>query len=201
MVGKKAGVVKRLKDQTNRAFIQGIHCSAQFSSVELSFKDATKDLSLWTKPSNLLLGVYLFYRNSPLNRSNLLQAFAMEDVEVLIPSRVGGTRWVSHIKRALRNLMTSYRPMIQHLQQIQNPCDPAHNKESARKAVNFLKHLQDKSMVAFLLFMWDIVCCLSAVSEAFQRKEATLEDVYVEIQLAKNTLTNFYEMKVSFCYC
>lgn len=76
MVGKKAGVVKRLKDQTNRAFIQGIHCSAH--RLKLSFKDATKDLSLWTKASNLLLGVYLFYRNSPLNRSNLLQAFAME---------------------------------------------------------------------------------------------------------------------------
>ncbi|XP_014672133.1 PREDICTED: zinc finger protein 862-like, partial [Priapulus caudatus] len=131
MLGKTNGVVARLMREVQRPFIQTIHCSAH--RLELAYKDATKSLDIFNKVDNMLLAIYLFYKNSPLNRANLKASFNTLAQKPLIPSRVGGTRWLPHIKRALENLLIGYEPIMQHLTQIQNPNDAAHRKDSANK--------------------------------------------------------------------
>ncbi len=59
----------KLQDDTARLFVRGIHCSTH--RLEIALKDACKDIMLEQKVSTLLSNLYLFYRNSSLNPSNL----------------------------------------------------------------------------------------------------------------------------------
>ena len=60
MTGKKAGVVALLKKQQEELI--DVHCLAH--RLELSFKSAVNELSLYTKVMTLLMGLYHLYRRS-----------------------------------------------------------------------------------------------------------------------------------------
>ena len=49
------------------------------------------------KVLTLLTGLYYMYRNSPLNRTNLKNAFRYLSINIKLPTRAGGTRWVGHL--------------------------------------------------------------------------------------------------------
>ena len=119
MVGKNTGVVKRLKGDSD--YIIGVHCMNH--RLELAFKDATgKNPCHKRLTEELLLGLYLFYKNSALNRANLKESFATLGQPVLIPTRVGGTRWLSHLQTALMHFLRGYKAITQHLKQVLNFC-------------------------------------------------------------------------------
>ena len=121
MLGAKAGVGALLtKEQPS---LIAIHCMAH--RLELALKDASKKLKLYDKSINVLsMGLYYFYHNSALNRSMLVRSYqamvGKEKGEPLLPTRVGGTRWIGHTYRALTNLTTSYPYIVQHLGQVIN---------------------------------------------------------------------------------
>ena len=71
MLGKKSGVLVLLKEQ--QPSLIGVHCSAH--RLELCYKDAIKKVPLAGKVLTLLTGLYYMYPNSPLNRTNLKNAF------------------------------------------------------------------------------------------------------------------------------
>lgn len=47
----------------------------------------------------------IHFRLSPLNRSNLTASFEILGQKVLLPKRVGGTRWQPHTRLALKHLI------------------------------------------------------------------------------------------------
>ena len=112
MTGSKNGVIAKL----DRPFLIGIHCCAH--RLELAYKEACKSIPLYVKVSQLLENLYLFYRNSCLNRSNLKIAFERYNQGPLMPTRVNGTSWVPHTCRVLQNLITGYGPILSHLKQV-----------------------------------------------------------------------------------
>lgn len=115
MLGQKKGLVALLK-KDQPALVE-VHCFAH--KLELSFKDAVKKLTLYEKTvATLLMGLYYFYRNSPLNRSMLKRSFGALGKKVYLPTRVGGTRWVGHLFRALINFHNGYPAILQHLLQV-----------------------------------------------------------------------------------
>ncbi|XP_069130425.1 zinc finger protein 862-like isoform X2 [Argopecten irradians] len=171
MVGKKGGVVKKMADGTERPFLKGIHCSAH--RLELAYKDAIKTVPLHQKVELLLLNLYLFYKYSPLNRSNLRATFASMETPPRIPTRMGGTRWLPHTKRALKQMQ-------------QNPA-----KESSCKAKGFLKLLQEPSVQYWLHFMADVVKCLSKVTETIQEKDSNVGSIFTELEGAKAILAKY----------
>ncbi|KAG7159190.1 hypothetical protein Hamer_G016579 [Homarus americanus] len=71
-------------------------------------------------------------------RSMLKHAHDICQVPFLVPTRVGGTRWLWHMLQALEHLLKSYKAVVLHMQQIQNPDDPVYHKDSSRKAKNYL---------------------------------------------------------------
>ena len=87
MLGKNNGFVARLRARLTRPELVGVHCSAHRN--ELAYKNAACSIKLFKKVDSLLLSMYLFYRNSPLNRSNLKEAFVAIGEPPRIPSRVG----------------------------------------------------------------------------------------------------------------
>ncbi|XP_070547018.1 zinc finger protein 862-like [Ptychodera flava] len=188
MVGKKGGVVKKFKDD-NRPFLLGVHCSAH--RLELAYKDACKEVPLYKKVDALMTNLYYFYRNSSLNRSNLIASFDALGKKPLMPTRVSGTRWLPHTQRAVRNIVDGYEAIVNHLQQLQNPQDLASKKESAAKAKNFLKVLLSRDAVYFVFFLWDVATCLSTLSLAFQDRMTTVGEIHSELNCTKAILESY----------
>ena len=115
MTGVHNGVVARVRRQLQPLMI-GIHCLAH--RLELAFKNVTKNDRLAGNLDRLLLNLYLFYHNSNLNRANLRNAFKANGESPLVPTRVGGTRWIPHTDRALDHLIRGYKSIITHLEQV-----------------------------------------------------------------------------------
>lgn len=111
MVGARTGVVQRLR--RDRPYIVGVHCMAH--RLELSFKDSVKNIVLFKKVEELLTGLYCFYHVSPLNRSHLKNSFAALELAPIMPTRVGGTRWLAHFLRALDHFLRGYPAIMHHL--------------------------------------------------------------------------------------
>ena len=65
-----------------------------------------------------LVAIYNFYHNSALNRSNLKVSCAAASVKFLVPSRVGGTRWLPHTMAALQKLWKLYPALVQHFEEV-----------------------------------------------------------------------------------
>ena len=116
MLGSKNGVVARVKRELKRPFIQSVHCSNH--RLELAYKDACRRIDLFTKIDSFLLSIYLFYKKSSLNRSKLKEAAKACGQSPLIPTRVGGTRWLPHILRAVDHILRGYIPIMTHITQV-----------------------------------------------------------------------------------
>lgn len=109
----------------------------------------------------------------------LKELFKTLGQSLLLLTRVGGTHWVPHIQWALSNLLTGYGPIVQHLEQIQNPNDSAHTKDSSAKGKNYLKMPTQADALHFLFYLWDVVSGTSKVSTTFQ-EEATIAEIHME---------------------
>ncbi|XP_063437754.1 zinc finger protein 862-like [Mytilus trossulus] len=195
MLGKSSGVVKRISDMTSKP-VHAIHCSAH--RIELAYKDAIKMVKIWQRCDALMLNIYLFYKYSPLNRSNLQASFKSLDQKMLTPTRVGGTRWVPHHERALTTILHGKEAITQHLEQMQVPGES--RKDSSAKARNFLKALKDKNVSFWLHFMLDVIKTLSTVSRTVQSKNSTVGDVYNELESCKTILNKYMKRVWGYTY-
>ena len=111
MLGKNNGVVAQLKK--DQLCLQAVHCYAH--RLELAYKDALKRVDLYKKLSALLLGLYLFYHGSSKNRSQLRGIAATHNITGIVPTCVGGTRWLPHLQESLQRLLKGYRAIMGHL--------------------------------------------------------------------------------------
>jgi hypothetical protein len=114
MVGKNAGLAALLKRE--RPQLVALHCVSH--RLELAVKSVAKAVPWYKKVDLLILNLYLFYHNSALNRSNLRRSCNAADVPFLVPTRVGGTRWVSHTLTAITKLLRIYPGLVLHLDQV-----------------------------------------------------------------------------------
>ncbi|KAI0216414.1 hypothetical protein LSAT2_031565, partial [Lamellibrachia satsuma] len=169
------------------------HTEAELAYVrnELAYKDAARGIQLYKKVDALLFSLYFFYRNSPINRSSLKQAFDALGETLRIPSRVGGTLWVPHISRAVSNVLNGYKGLVTHLSQVMNPDVPGRTTEQRAKAKNCYALLHSKDVVYFLHFLADVTAALSDVSTAFQQKEITIADINSEITACKEVIEKY----------
>ena len=61
------------------------------------------------------MGLYYFYRNSPKQRQNLNRSFEALSQKPVIPTRVGGTRWLAHMTHAIESFLQGYQAIANHL--------------------------------------------------------------------------------------
>ena len=174
MTGAKGGVGALLRAEQKEVIT--LHCMSH--RLELALKDSTKGLKLYDKAINVLaMGLYYYYHNSALNRGMLRRTFAAlkgdNDVnKLLLPTRVGGTRWIGHQCTALSNLTTSYRFIVAHLEQIVTTSERV-SVDAKSKAKAFLSLLKNKNIVCLLLFSLDVLC-LKKLSFHLQQKLCTI---------------------------
>ncbi|XP_073727113.1 zinc finger protein 862-like [Misgurnus anguillicaudatus] len=174
MTGSKTGVVNRLRGE--RTYILGVHCMAH--RLELAFKDVMKTNNLCRKVEDLLTGLFTFYHRSPLNRAKLKDSFSVLGIKPLMPTRIGGTRWVCHLLRALDHFLRGFKGIVQHLEQMQSPDDEGANAAQQSKARGFYKLVTDADVLKFSSFLHDTLTHLSNLSLKLQQSCLTVADVH-----------------------
>lgn len=172
MTGCKSGVRAILEKDCPS--IVTIHCMAH--RLELSLKDVTKKVKTYERVNILLAGLYYFYHNSALNRAVLqktYEATKSQDEKLLIPTRVGGTRWIGHQVTAILHVITSYKFIITHMEQLLETRERV-SSDAKAKSKGFLKLLKSKVIVGFLLFLLDVLAPLRHLSLNLQDRTALI---------------------------
>ena len=145
MQGRKHGLAALLLRAHPEMTI--IHCLGH--RVELAFKDSiklNKPLNnLHEKAVTLLLGLYYMYRQSAKQKHALKESFVATNVSQVLPTRVGGTRWLSHILLAINRFLKGYKAFVAHLSTASQP--PVNNS----KAEGLAKLATDVRVVCFIL--------------------------------------------------
>jgi len=91
-----------------------------------------------------LIGVYYFYKKASKQKYELLQAYDHLKVKGTLPKRVGGTRWLSHMARGIKNIKKSFKGTEAQL---------GNASHTNSKAEGFYKLLTDKTVVCTMLLL------------------------------------------------
>ena len=190
MLGKNNGVAAKFKT-ANGQYIVGVHCTAH--RLELAFKDSTATDTCHKKLEELLLGLYYFYHSSALNRANLKRSFGILALRPVMPTRVGGTRWVGHIRLAIDRFLKGYAAIIQHLKQIQSPDVTGVRGDQQAKSRKFHKLATSLDIVQYACFLKDVFFHLCNLSNTLQKKDVSLAQVHSALQITRAVLVKFKE--------
>ena len=185
MVGAKQGFYGLLSKEI--PFVITVHCMAH--RLELSLKDCLKKGISEKVVSGLLLSLFYFYHKSPRNRSLLKLSFKSLALKPRIPTRVGGTRWVSHLYNALEVWKASYPAICQQLEQLQQ--GDTKRSTGAAKAKKLLSSMKDKNIVHFCHLLLDVTFHLRMLSLICQRQTAIVSEVKSEIDATVTILKQF----------
>ncbi|XP_076081027.1 zinc finger protein 862-like isoform X2 [Mytilus galloprovincialis] len=175
MQGIRNGVAALMKRENPEIVVT--HCLAH--RVELSFKDAIKSSKLYDKTITLLLGLYYLYRRGPKQKKALKRAFSALNMKKILPTHVGGTRWMPHMLRAINVIIKGYRGFKAHLESAshENP-----------KAEGLTKILTDVAVVTFMLNLKEIISPLNRLSLILQKQNLTLYNGHAQIKATTEVL-------------
>ncbi|KAG1672070.1 Zinc finger protein 862 [Nymphon striatum] len=182
MVGKKGGVATFFKNLQPSVTI--VHCLAH--RLELSFKDSIKNIKLYDSCIVLLMGVYYFYRNSPKQRENLRNAFSSLKMKNIMPTRVGGTRWVGHVLLAVDCFLKGYKAIRT---QMEDCVTQTTKGESQNKARGYLRLINRKD--TYIHLMKDILTPLKTLSVILQSNQTTLADVKEKMEVCTSVINTY----------
>ena len=101
-------------------------------------------------------------------------------MSVLKPVNVMGTRWVSHLSRALTVLLKNMRHIVLHLQHTVEARSSSSEMQGRAKLVS--RQLQSLKTVMFMHFILDVLEETSIVSHVFQKESSTLTTVCTALQ-------------------
>lgn len=90
----------------------------------------------------LLLGLYYLYRKSPKLKNGLKDSFESLHQKQILPTRVGGTRWVPHLYKAIVGFFKGYQAIRHHLESASH---------TNAKAEGLAKIAADGNIIVFLL--------------------------------------------------
>ena len=142
MLGTNKGVGKLLKDKYPD--MKTVHCLAH--RLELAIKDAVKasGTKQYEKLMTALIGLYYFYKRSSKQRKGLRKAMQVLELTGSMPPRVGGTRWLSHTKRAIESVLQIYQALVFHLE---------NESHWNAKAEGLVKLLTNRETMAFMVMI------------------------------------------------
>ncbi|XP_061167632.1 uncharacterized protein LOC133176530 [Saccostrea echinata] len=177
--GEKNGVIAKLREQLSPSIVM-VKCLVH--RIELGYKEALK-CKAYDGLVNLLTGLYAFYHRSPLQRNGLKDSFATLNISPIMPSRTGGTRWLSHTLSALLKFWRGYKAISAHLNQV---C--LLDLKNKPKAKALLKLMHSKSIIHFAHFLHDILNVLSRLSLELQKVDSSIYLCHEQMQATMTSL-------------
>ncbi|XP_060551246.1 E3 SUMO-protein ligase KIAA1586-like [Ruditapes philippinarum] len=180
MQGHKSGLVALLRK--THPHIVTVHCLAH--RLELAFKDTIKKFPPYEKMMTLLLGLYYLYRKSPKLKMGLKRSFEAYEMKMLLPTRVGGTRWLPHLTLAIRNFIRGYKAVRSHLES---------SSHSSPKAEGLAKLAADSNLLSFVLSLQEVIQPLVRLSLNLQKDDQTLADAHCHVAATQTVLSHLPE--------
>ncbi|WAR18858.1 ZN862-like protein, partial [Mya arenaria] len=179
MQGVKSGLAALLKKEWPH--LLSTHCLAH--RLELSFKDTVKQScpKIYEKVTTLLLGLYYLYRKSPKEKKGLLRAFESVQIKPILPTRIGGTRWLPHYERAIRVISKGYKAFRFHLE---------NSSHKNPKAEGLVKLLRDGHVIVFILTLKRVIEPVMKLSLYLQTDGISLADAYGRVDGTKTSLSH-----------
>ena len=128
--------------KADHSHLIAFHCLAH--RLELGFKDAVKKTSqkVYDRAMTLLLGLYYLYRRSPTQKRALKNSYESLNLTVILPTRVGGTRWLPRVQRSITAFFKGYRAIRQQLES---------SSHTNPKAEGYAKLAADGHVIVYLL--------------------------------------------------
>ncbi|XP_023933505.1 zinc finger protein 862-like [Lingula anatina] len=184
MLGKYGGVASKFRNIQPSIVV--VHCVSH--RLELAYKDSIKKNETYEKAISLLMGVYYFYKNSPKMRQCLRKICNITGTACLIPARVGGTRWIGHLWRAVDVFLKMMCPIFEQMSDVVNQKS---GKESKNKARGFLRWMTTSSVIGYLCLLKDVLKPLHILSNKLQATALIVPEVPIALECAKLTLEVF----------
>ena len=180
ILGLRTGLAARMRENFPEIII--IHCLAH--RLELAFRDVIKKSTskLYDKLLTLLLGLYYTYHKAPKQKKQLGDTFQLLGIGSVTPTRVGGTRWLPHMNRALKALIKGYRAFRMQLEESSNHNNP--------KAEGMAKIIADKNVIVYMLTLQEVISPLVRLSQYLQKRETTLAAGMERVLATQDMLRN-----------
>ncbi|XP_044088768.1 sperm flagellar protein 2 [Neovison vison] len=153
-----------------------VYCFAHH--LELSYEAVFQRIPLYNDVRNLLHSIYHFYHSSPLLRNSLMTAFKNLHLRPVMPSQVGGKRWLQELQAALQNFLKGYPAIVQQL----NLADEDRSDTSHQKAKDLLQFLLQADIVKFIHFLVDVINILSIFSRVNQNRNSSIADIFATLE-------------------
>ncbi|XP_063231064.1 E3 SUMO-protein ligase KIAA1586-like [Bacillus rossius redtenbacheri] len=171
MRGLHNGVSTKLK-QSIQPNLVAIHCLAHY--LELALKAALSETPLNLKVENLLKKLYAFFHHSPVHRAILKKYRETLRIKFCVPTRVGGTRWVSHTKRALTNVLKIVPALILTAKNLRQ--ESTCNASTAGSCKFIEDALNNLEFFQYIHFFCDVTSILSYFSQLLQHPYLTVAE-------------------------
>lgn len=185
MMGRIGGVVSLIKQDAPQVI--GIHCVAH--NLELAFSDTLKSNETMMNIKELLNGCWKHYKYSPKALRELREMAEAMEMKVGKPTKASGTRWVSHLLRALAVLLQkNFQAIVSHFEHTAEARDSS--AEMQGRGRNLSKKLKAYKFQLHLHLMWDILEEISKISLIFQKDNISISQVKAEIERASQALEN-----------
>ena len=175
--GKRTGVSARLRSMCNKLLLHS-PCISHRCQLELK-GIAEKECELVKDVNDFLENLFVFHKGSKvitnLYCSSVIE-FGIRGKSAVI--RVNGTRWIGHVLSALDNLFNGL-PAHVHCYENIHTLD-GYSESQKVKSRYFLKKLEDKRFLSFMLYMDDVletVAIFSKVSQTRGLSISEMEDV------------------------
>uniref|UniRef100_A0A667FVX1 Sperm flagellar 2 n=2 Tax=Lynx canadensis TaxID=61383 RepID=A0A667FVX1_LYNCA len=172
--GENNGVAMLFREIQPRALT--VYCFAHH--LELSYRAVFQSVPLYNDVRGLLHSIYYFYHSSPVHKSSLITAFKGLHLRPVLPSRVGGRRWLQGLQAALQNFLRGYPAIVQQL----HSAVEGRNDTSHQKANELLEFLLQADIVKFVHFLVDVINVLSILSRVNQNRNSSIADVFASLE-------------------
>nr|XP_012591871.1 sperm flagellar protein 2 isoform X4 [Microcebus murinus] len=156
--------------------VQTVHCFAHH--LELSYKVVFQSVPLYNDVKDLLHSIYHFYHNSPLHKNSLITAFKDLHLRPVMPSQIGGRRWLHGLHTALQDFLKGYPAIVQQLRS----ASKGKSDSSQQKAKDLLESLLQANIVKFAHFLMDVINVLSILSRVSQNRNSSIADIFSTLE-------------------
>ncbi|XP_069897030.1 zinc finger protein 862-like [Dipodomys merriami] len=156
--------------------VQTVYCLAH--QLELSYKAVFQNIPLYNALQDLLHSIYHFYQNSTVHKSSLITAFKGLHLQPVMPSQIGGPRWLYRLQAALQNFLKGYPAIVQQLQS----ADEGRWDTNEQKAKELLNLLLQADIIKFAHFLVDVINVLTILSRVSQNRNSSIADIFATLE-------------------
>ncbi|XP_052244768.1 uncharacterized protein LOC127853935 [Dreissena polymorpha] len=137
----------------------------------------------YEKLTSLLMGLFYLFRRSPKQKKGLERAAEALHMKMLLPTRIGGTRWLPHFEKALNIFSRGYKLFLYQLE------NASHQNA---KAEGLAKMMRDGNLILYMLSLKRVISNLQSLSLYLQTDLISLADAARRVQSSKTAISQLY---------